>query len=307
MENIKKINFVKRKYNPVLFLLPLLITALAACSSGEDSIEYSFNKDSYYKSHRDFDYSGPNKFSFKENGDWYKVKLKDGEIKKLYINGDRINDDEFYKYEDLVFEKRNELDDSYADFDGDWHNFYRDMDEIRIEVSNEVREAMKEVRRELRNVDREKFRADINLDELHENLAHLKNMKFEFDDNEFNRSMEELADNMSNIRVEFDDHDWSDFREGMRNLKDELRNLDIDMGDLKIEMKNLKRFMKDFRRELIDDGYLEYGDDDFDVEFNENELIINGKKLPDSLLPKYKEMYKEHFGRELDDDFRYVN
>ena len=79
------------------------------------------------------------------------------------------------------------------------------------------------------------------------------------------------------------------------------------MGDLKIEMKKLKRFMKDFRRELIDDGYLEYGDDDFDVEFNENELIINGTKIPDSLLPKYKEMYKEHFGRELDDDFRYVN
>ena len=307
MEDIKKINIVKRKYSPVLLLLLFLIVALAACSSGEDSIEYSFNKDNYYKTHRDFENSGPNKFSFKENGDWYKVKLKDGEIKKLYINGDRIDEDEFYKYEDLVFEKRNEVNDSYADYDGDWDNFHRDMDEIRIEVSKEVRDAMREVRRELRNVDHKKFRADINLDELHENLAHLKNMRFEFDDDEFNRSMEELADNMSNIRVELDDHDWSDFREGMRSLKDELRNLDIDMGDLKIEMKKLKRFMKDFRRELIDDGYLEYGDDDFDVEFNENELIINGTKIPDSLLPKYKEMYKEHFGRELDDDFRYVN
>lgn len=307
MENIKRINGVKRKYNTVLFLLPLLIAVFAGCSSGEDSIEYSFNKDNYYKSHRDFENSGPRKFSFKENGDWYKVKLRNGEIEKLYINGDRINEDEFSKYEDLVFERRNELNDSYADFDGDWENFHRDSDEIKIEVRNEIRDAMKEVRRELRNVDREKFRADVNLDELHENLAHLKNMKFEFDNDEFHRGMEEFAENMKNIRVELDDHDWSDFHNSMRNLKDELRNLDIDMGDLKVEMKNLKRFMKEFRRELIDDGYLEYGDDDFDVEFNENELIINGKKLPDSLLPKYKEMYKEHFGRELDDDFKFVN
>lgn len=307
MEKIIIITSAKRKFNPVLLLLPFLVFTFAACSSGEDSIEYSFNKDNYYKSHRDFEYSGPNKFSFKENGDWYKVKLKDGEIKKLYINGDKIDEDEFYKYEDLVYEKRNELNDSYAEFDGDWENFHKDMDEIRIEVRNEINDAMKEVRRELRNVDREKFRADINLDELHENLAHLKNMRFEFDEDEFNRGMEEFTESMRNIRVEFDDHDWSDFRESMRNLKDELRNLDIDMGDLKIEMKNLKRFMKDFRRELINDGYLEYSDDDFDVEFNENELIINGTKLPGSLLPKYKEMYKEHFGRELNDGFKFVN
>ena len=119
---------------------------------------------------------------------------------------------------------------------------------------------------------------------------------------DFHRSMDELADNLSNIKVEISDRDWGDFRSEMRNLKDELKNLDIDMGDLKFELKRLKRFMKDVRRELIDDGYLEYGDDDFDMEFNEDELIINGRRLPDELLDKYKKMYKEHFGREIDDD-----
>ena len=47
--------------------------------------------------------------------------------------------------------------------------------------------------------------------------------------------------------------------------------------------------------------------DDFDAEFNSDELIINGKRLPDNLLSKYKEMYKKHFGKEIEDGFRFRN
>ena len=301
----------KRKVNPVLFLLPFLILGFMACSSGEDAIDFSFSRHNKY--HDSFNVSR-NGFSFKDSGDWYKVKFRDGEIYKIYINGERVPSDEVYKYEDLVYDKRDELRESFTDLRDEWedrdfdmHEFHKDMAEFKDDLGDGIREAMREVKRELKHVNFNKIRADVNLDELHESLAELKNINVDLDMDDFHRSMDELADNLSNIRVEINDRDWDDFRSEMRNLKDELRNLDVDMGDLKFEMKKLKRFMKDIRRELIDDGYLEYGDHDFDMEFNKDELIINGRKLPDSLFQKYKDMYEEHFGREMDDDFRIRN
>ena len=301
----------KRKVSPVLFLLPFLIIGFIACSSGEDAIDFSFSRHNKY--HDSFNV-GRNGFSFKDSGDWYKVKFRDGEIYKIYINGERVPSDEVYKYEDLVYDKRNELRESFTDLrdkwedsDFDMHEFHKDMAEFKEEFGDDIREAMREVKRELRDIDFNEIKTDVDLDELHESLAELKNIKVDLDMDEFHKSMDELADNLSNIRVEISHRDWDDFHKEMRNLKDELRNLDIDMGDLKFEMKRLKRFMKDFRGELIDDGYLEYGDDDFDMEFNEDELIINGRRLPDNLLEKYKKMYKEHFGREIDDGFRFRN
>ena len=301
----------KMKTNPVLFLLPFLIFGFIACSSGEDAIDFSHSH--HNKFHNSFDLHR-NGFSFEDSGDWYKVKFRDGEIYKLYINGERVASNEIDEYADLVYDKREELRESFADLRNEWEDCDFDMDEFRENMAEfkhefgyEIREAMREVKRELRNVDFDRIRADVDLDELHASLAELKNIKVNLNMDDFHSNMDELADNLNNIRFEFNDHDWDEFNNEMRNLKDELKNIDIDMSDLKFEMKKLKRFMKDFRRELVDDGYLEYGNDDFNAEFNNDELIIDGKRLPDNLLQKYKKMYKEHFGKEIEDGFRFRN
>lgn len=307
MKFFNKSNLGKIRLNLFLMLIPLLLTSLTACSSGEDVIDISKSghKNSEYYS------DGPSKFSFNDSGDRFKVKIRDGRIYKLYKNGERVDDDEISKYENLVFEKREELNNSLSKLKNE---FNLDMDELRenlaslnLENNNELREAMKELKRELKEIDYDKFRTDIDLDKLHDDLAELKNIKIDIDMNDFNSNMQELSENLSNIKVELNEQNWSDFREEMTNLKDELKNLDLDMGDLKFEMKKIKRFMKDLREELVDDGYLEYGEDDFDMEFNKNELIINGEKIPDSKFEKYKNMYEEHFGKEMEDGFRIRN
>lgn len=307
MKTSKNKSAEKRLFKASYYVLPFLLAGLMACSSGEDAIEYSYSKHYGHDNQHDSFNIGRNGFSFKESGDWYKVKFRDGEIYKLYVNGDRIPSDEIYKYEDLIYDKKDELKESLADLKGDWddfdfdmHEFRKDMSEFKYRYKDEIKRAMKELKRELKHADFGRIRADVDLDELHESLAELNNINIDLDMDDFNRSMADLSENLSNIKVEISDRDWDEFRDEMNSLKDELRNLDIDMSDLKFEMKKIKRFMKDCRRELVDDGYLEYGDDDFDMEFNKNELIINGRRLPDDLLPKYKRMYKEHFGREID-------
>ena len=44
-------------------------------------------------------------------------------------------------------------------------------------------------------------------------------------------------------------------------------------------------------------------DENFSMKFNSKEMIINGNKVPDDLFKKYKEIYKKHYGKDIDDEF----
>ena len=83
-----------------------------------------------------------------------------------------------------------------------------------------------------------------------------------------------------------------------------MKGLRIDMSHLKEKMKVLKGFIKDIKSELIKDGYLDKNANDFDLDFTKDKIEVNGKRLPDNLLEKYKKIYKEHFGKEINDRFR---
>jgi len=43
-------------------------------------------------------------------------------------------------------------------------------------------------------------------------------------------------------------------------------------------------------------------DEEIEIDFNKNEMKVNDNKIPDELFEKYKVLYKEHFGKEPDDD-----
>ena len=65
-------------------------------------------------------------------------------------------------------------------------------------------------------------------------------------------------------------------------------------------MKTFKGFMKDVRSELVKDKLIKNEDEKFDMKMDSKEMIINGKKVPDDLFKKYKEIYKRHYGQEIE-------
>ena len=60
--------------------------------------------------------------------------------------------------------------------------------------------------------------------------------------------------------------------------------------------------MHDMRYELVKDILIKSQDEEFNMKFNQKELIINGKKVPENLFEKYKKIYKENFGKDIDSD-----
>jgi hypothetical protein len=48
---------------------------------------------------------------------------------------------------------------------------------------------------------------------------------------------------------------------------------------------------------LIRDGIINNYTDEINIEMKPNGIIVNGKKLPDKLTQKYRELYKSYFGK----------
>ncbi|MCH7972420.1 MAG: hypothetical protein IH949_00765 [Bacteroidetes bacterium] len=122
----------------------------------------------------------------------------------------------------------------------------------------------------------------------------------------------EIKKIVENLNREFEEHpldideffDFDELNECLQELEEKTEDMKIDMSNIKVEMKKLKLFLKEMKTELIKDGYVKNEDEDYDLEFTEDYIFVNGKKMTDILLEKYKELYENHFDREIDDEFR---
>jgi len=122
-----------------------------------------------------------------------------------------------------------------------------------------------------------------------------------FDRNKIEELVENLQNEFESYPINFD---FNKLNESMAKLKSELKEMNIDTSNLRAEMKKLKSFSHEFKSELIKDGYVENEDDDFNMEFSKDELIVNDKTLPNNMLIKYKNIYKKHYGRKIEGKFR---
>jgi septation ring formation regulator EzrA len=114
--------------------------------------------------------------------------------------------------------------------------------------------------------------------------------------------MKELSEKLKNQKFVWKDTDFdidlSGLKESMEALKENMTNLKINLDGLSEEMEKLNEFIKDLKTEMKNDGLIENENDDADIELNKNEMKVNGEKVPDKLFEKYRDMYKDYFGKE---------
>ena len=299
---------------------PILITAILAvfvlCSFGFSSASsYEFNNLGIIANQKQID-KKTKKYSFSttENGQkiHWKVIMRDGKIEKVYKDGDRLSEDEIDEYSDMISDRVEELEEDLAslkcDFDFDFDfpqsfSFNFDSDEFK-EQMEELKEKLKDMKSIHVNVDFDKESFRESMKEMKKSLEKLKDKDF-FDEEALEKSIDKFSNEISsrnNMKINFD-FDFSDLAKSLDKVNFNLKDLKVDMSKLKEKMKILKHFLKDMKSELIKDGYLNEDDEDFDLEFSEDKLEVNGKRLPDDLLEKYKDMYKEYFGKELEGNF----
>ena len=73
--------------------------------------------------------------------------------------------------------------------------------------------------------------------------------------------------------------------------------------NLQFELQHLRDFEEEMTELLIEDGYLEDGEE-AKIEFNEDELVVNGEEVKEKDLNKYLDLRKKYFPRD-EGRFRY--
>ncbi|MCJ7552946.1 MAG: hypothetical protein MUO34_03590, partial [Ignavibacteriaceae bacterium] len=247
-----------------IFLLLTMLT-ITACSNSSETSSGTTSFQSGY---------GDNSFTFKDNGDKWRADFEDGEIAALYKNGERIPSEEIALYEDLVYDKFNDLRKDLKKLKSDVHVFQFDSERFK----DDMKEMKKNLKENLSNLpeiefDKEFFKKD--LMKLKESMKELKDKKIEihFDNDAFKCDMDKLKKELEDI--DFDKinieikRNLDNVNKELENVRIQVKDIDVDlsgldeeMKELNIEMKKLNIFIEEMKNELVKDGYLKNKDEE---------------------------------------------
>lgn len=310
-------------------IIMMSIFVISSCSSGYQQ-EHNLNQISHPED---------KSFSFMEDGSNWQVYFDGKDIAAVYKDGDRIPDSEVHQYQNMIYENIDDLRSNFEDqrdranvFKFDMKKFDDSMKLFRDSIDNDNFMHFKF------EFDENEF--DKNMEELENNLAELKNKKIEIyidsdkmkdhikkwgeklkdipcpKEIEVNIDMDVIKEGMKKFRDEmrlhkfhFDslDINMDEFHNDMKNLKNNLKNLKIETKDFKFEMKNLKSFLHDLKNELVKDGYLISKDDNLNLNMSTDKMTVNEKEISMGHLNKYKELYKKHYGKEIEGEIKIDN
>lgn len=298
----------KKHYAAGLIILTIaLFPVFTGCSSFRDD---DFSKDQISND------KGLHTMVFHDDNVEWKVKMKDDKIVSLYKDGEKIPDNKLYKYKDYIYDKIDEINEdmkefsfNMKDFHVDMENFNRDMEKMREELNRQhvdINFDHEQFGKEMENA-ADEIRKAFDSDEFRNNMKNLqeelKNIKVDVDAGKIHEEMDNVREQLKNIKV---DINMDDFHNNMMKMKKELKDMKSDLKDAKKGARKFKMFLYDLKEGLQKDGLIDESDDNFDLQFNSKELIINGKKAPDDIHNKYKKMYEERFNRTMDDDMSII-
>jgi chromosome segregation ATPase len=274
-------------------------------------------------------------FSFNndENGKnvRWEVNFDNGEISSLYKNGQRIPDNEIEDYKDMIYHRLNKLQHrshhisvDLGNFQSDMGRFKEDMQKMQEELKNQnfefnidsedYKKGMEELSKELSKLKDKKIRIDFDSDKFRDEMDTLRkdlniHVNIDMDNlkenlNKMNDEMKKHRDELSHISI-----DLSGLDEAMSHIDKNLGNVKININGLDLKLKKLNDFIDTIKKELIKDNLLKNENDKLNLDLDENGMKVNGKEVSQELFKKYKQIYQDHFGKELsgDNHFRIVN
>jgi predicted nucleic acid-binding Zn-ribbon protein len=332
-EKIMNAPLQKRPYKNILILAAIFscFLTLSSCSSSGKSSASNFKEDDDRKS----------AFSFTTYEDGHtihwKVFFNEDTIYAVYRNKHRVPDNEITRYEDLIYDKMDNLynsryeQNSFNDKDFDIHidmsalnenlqklseelskqNIHIDFDDEQFErdmqkLGKEL-EKLKDLDIEI-NFDPETFKE--NMKELERNLKHMRinENDLHFDKEEFNTRMKEFSEKMRNAQYTMKENlkkNMEVFHRNMSNFNFNLHGLKTNLNNVKTRLRDLDAFFKEMKSELVKDGIIKSADEYIEIHFTQDQLEINDVVLPAELFEKYKALYKKQFGTEMKEDINF--
>jgi len=243
----------------------------------------------------------------------YKLEKMRGNKRHYSFHFDGFDNDMF-KEKMKEFKKNFKMHKHNWDFDKD--EFERDMENLKEELSklkdldidtefdkDEFKEEMRKLKKSLKEM-------KINVPKIHIDLDGIKHSiripKHIHDDDEFadiDINIPEInIDNIDIPDIDIPEINIPEINIDLSGLEESMKELELNMKDLDVEMKKLDAFVTEMKDELVKDKLIKDADDDNKIELSKDKMEVNGEKVSDELHLKYKQMYKKHFDKELDDD-----
>jgi chromosome segregation ATPase len=286
---------IYRKAGMFIFIAAAVFLLISCSSSRNEDNDSGFSDNEKEKN-----------YVFTDDGIEWKVKLSDDEITELYKDGGRVSDSDIHLYKDMINKKIARFEEDMEEFQANMEEFHKDMNNYNSEMA--------EMRQEMQ---KHQYSFDFNTDQFEKDMEKvatemsvafastgfqegmnaitesLKDLHVNINMDEVNEELREAAEELEDINV---DIDLSSLNDEMADLEEELKDMKVELNGAKKSIKKFNIFMDDLKYELEDDGLIKDADDDFDMIFNSEEIIINGEKAPDELHRKYKRMYEDRFG-----------
>lgn len=142
------------------------------------------------------------------------------------------------------------------------------------------------------------------MDEARQNSGRFDEMKI---DGDFAREMAMMSEKIAAlgdmerfaIDMKLQGEAMKNFDVEMQKMEFDAKKMEHDMklmeGDLKELERKTEAFEKEFQQELVKDGYLKKGDVLKDIRLTDDDITVNGQKIKEADLPKYRAIRKKHF------------
>ncbi|MBT8387156.1 MAG: hypothetical protein KJO12_07060 [Ignavibacteria bacterium] len=314
INTIKKA-FIVCKNLPCLLLIMVGFSSLSCATS----TNRNFSSDSLNKENDKY-------LSFYEMEDGknvhWEVNFENEDIASVYRDGEKIHSEDVDEHRVMINKKLDEIRFGLKKQSFNMDHFAFDMDEFRSDMEmfneqmcdrfespddfkfeeSEFSEYLKTLQGRLEKLkdrkidfkfDSEKF--DEQMKKLNKQLKdHHFNFKLDFDMDELERTIEAHQYNLDDIDIELEDLDIQ-----MEELNRDLEGLEMNMEDLDEELEKLEGFIDELKKELVEDGYIKSENEDVKIKLSAKGMFVDGKKLPNELLDKYKNIYKKHMGKDL--------
>jgi hypothetical protein len=309
------------KLNGQIFFFTLILLSSIFLFGAGNNVYSEDNKSSSYKSK---DGKTILTFDKEENGklSHWKAVFEDDELISLYKDGKKIPSDEINYYEDMVY---NKLDDLYphrkrmaSHFPGypfnkeEFKDYFKNYEKEWNFNSEEFKKNMEDLKEKLKELKIHPPKIDFDTAEFRENIRkmteHLKQQKwatshFNVHIPDIDIHIPDLPDiNIPEIDIDIPEIDIDVPEIDLSELEKNMSHLNLDMKELDKELKKLDAFIKELKNEMVNDGLIKSIEEEAEIDISGSEMKVNDLKVPDKLFEKYKKMYSDHFDKDLGSD-----
>lgn len=228
---------------------------------------------------------GTSNFTFEaeDNGktNEYRVTIKNGEITSLFVNDEKIPEQDYGKYKTLIDKKVKEHEAAMAKHEIEMKEHEKQMQKHALDMKQHEKDMEKhagEMKNQKVILDKEMKKHEIEM------KKHEQDMK------------QHEADMAKH------DQDMAKHDQDMKQHEIDMKKHEEDMKVHEAEMKKHEAFMYDLQQLLVNENVIKAKEKNSSFKLTASKLIVNGKEVSSALLDKAKKLYQKHFGKSIDDN-----